>query len=44
MNVSMNASINYKKKHAYILFYDMINIKNFDSNLLKHTQKVIQKH
>ena len=32
------------KNCTYYFFNDMINVKNFDSNLLKNRQKVIQKH
>ena len=32
------------KNRTYYFFNDMINVKNFDSNLLKNRQKVIKKH
>ena len=32
------------KNRAYYFFDDMINIRDFDPNLLKNKQKVIQKH
>ena len=32
------------KNRTYYIFNDMINIKNFDSSLIKNCRKIIQKY